>query len=69
MLTSAGVVTADNLGEGTPPEVLRNCAEFFMQHKQYDKAVHLLVEGKKVAEVGSVTHSPALSLSLTLPLS
>ena len=67
MLASVGVVTADNLGEGTPPEVLRNCAEFFMQHKQYDKAVHLLVEGKKVAEVGSLTHSHSPSLSHTLP--
>jgi intraflagellar transport protein 140 len=46
-------LAADELGEGTPPEVLANCAEFFMKHKQFDKAVHLLLEGKRYSEVCS----------------
>lgn len=33
---------ADDLNADSDPEVLANCAEFFMQHNQHDKAVHLL---------------------------
>lgn len=33
---------ADDLNADSDPEVLAKCAGFFMQHKQHDKAVHLL---------------------------
>merc|ERR1719482_1715674 len=33
---------ADDLSADSDPEILARCAEFFMQHKQHDKAVHLL---------------------------
>merc|ERR1719335_407190 len=33
---------ADDLSADSNPEVLARCAEFFMQHRQHDKAVHLL---------------------------
>jgi len=33
---------ADDLSSDSDPEVLAKCAEFFMQHSQHDKAVHLL---------------------------
>ena len=51
---------SDDLDENADPEVLRKCAEFFIDHEQFDKAVNLLVVAKKVC----------LSLSLlTLPIS
>jgi hypothetical protein len=31
--------------------MLAKCADFFMKHKQHDKAVHLLVEAKRFEEV------------------
>jgi len=33
---------ADDLSADSDPEILAKCAEFFMQHSQNDKAVHLL---------------------------
>merc|ERR1712232_1230524 len=33
---------ADDLSADSDPEILMKCAEFFMQHNQHDKAVHLL---------------------------
>lgn len=33
---------ADDLSADSDPEVLAKCAEFFMQHNQHEKAVHLL---------------------------
>merc|ERR1712232_908307 len=33
---------ADDLSADSDPEILGKCAEFFMQHNQHDKAVHLL---------------------------
>lgn len=33
---------ADDLNAESDPEILGKCAEFFMQHNQHDKAVHLL---------------------------
>lgn len=33
---------ADGLSADSDPEMLARCAEFFMQHRQHDKAVHLL---------------------------
>mmetsp|Transcript_42942 Transcript_42942/g.100869 ORF Transcript_42942/g.100869 Transcript_42942/m.100869 type:complete len:1420 (-) Transcript_42942:132-4391(-) len=33
---------ADDLNAESDPEILAKCAEFFMQHNQHDKAVHLL---------------------------
>eukprot|EP00002_Diphylleia_rotans_P014154 TRINITY_DN2751_c0_g1_i8.p1 TRINITY_DN2751_c0_g1~~TRINITY_DN2751_c0_g1_i8.p1 ORF type:complete len:1267 (-),score=275.99 TRINITY_DN2751_c0_g1_i8:1005-4805(-) len=32
---------ADELGEHTDPELVARVAEFFLQHNQYDKAIHL----------------------------
>lgn len=31
--------------------MLAKCADFFMKHKQHDKAVHLMVEAKRFSEV------------------
>merc|ERR1719162_2742993 len=33
---------ADDLSADSDPEILRKCGEFFMQHNQHEKAVHLL---------------------------
>lgn len=33
---------ADDLNADSDPEILGKCAEFFMEHSQHDKAVHLL---------------------------
>eukprot|EP00927_Polykrikos_kofoidii_P019571 TRINITY_DN19165_c2_g1_i1.p1 TRINITY_DN19165_c2_g1~~TRINITY_DN19165_c2_g1_i1.p1 ORF type:complete len:1451 (-),score=223.71 TRINITY_DN19165_c2_g1_i1:186-4538(-) len=33
---------ADDLSADSDPEILAKCAEFFMQHNQHEKAVHLL---------------------------
>lgn len=44
---------SDDLDEKTDPVLLNRCAEFFMEHGQYDKAVDLLVVG------GKVTTSPS----------
>merc|ERR1719198_1944938 len=33
---------ADDLNADSDPEILAKCAEFFMQHQQHEKAVHLL---------------------------
>jgi len=33
---------ADDLSADSDPEILAKCAEFFMQHQQHEKAVHLL---------------------------
>merc|ERR1719316_1301381 len=33
---------ADDLSADSDPEILARRAEFFMQHRQHDKAVHLL---------------------------
>ena len=41
-------VVAEDLDENTDPEMLNKCAAFFLEHEQYDKAVDLLVVGKKV---------------------
>jgi len=38
---------ADDLNADCDPEVLARCAEFFMQHEQHDKAVHLLSISKQ----------------------
>ena len=40
----------EDLGEGTPPEVLSRAGDFFMQHGQFDKAVGLLVAGGRTEE-------------------
>ena len=41
-------VIAEDLDENTDPEMLDKCSRFFLEHEQYDKAVELLVVGKKV---------------------
>eukprot|EP01029_Cantina_marsupialis_P023024 TRINITY_DN5683_c0_g1_i1.p1 TRINITY_DN5683_c0_g1~~TRINITY_DN5683_c0_g1_i1.p1 ORF type:complete len:1397 (+),score=419.46 TRINITY_DN5683_c0_g1_i1:393-4193(+) len=40
----------DELDENTPINTLTQCAQFFQQHRQYDKAVDLLVRSKKYHE-------------------
>ncbi len=35
---------AQDLGEKTPPQTLARCAEFLVQHKQFDKAIELYVK-------------------------
>ncbi len=37
-----------------------------MQHKQFDKAVHLLVEGKKISEVGSGAQGNVMAIGMVL---
>lgn len=41
-------VIAEDLDENTDPQMLDKCSRFFLEHEQYDKAVELLVVGKKV---------------------
>ncbi|XP_033108707.1 intraflagellar transport protein 140 homolog [Anneissia japonica] len=41
---------AEDLDEKTDPILLNRCADFFMEHGQYDKAVDLLVVAKKFGE-------------------
>ncbi|XP_033630790.1 intraflagellar transport protein 140 homolog [Asterias rubens] len=41
---------AEDLDERTDPVLLNRCAEFFMEHGQYDKAVDLMVVAKKYDE-------------------
>ena len=41
-------VIAEDLDENTDPEMLNKCSKFFLEHEQYDKAVELLVVGKRV---------------------
>mmetsp|Transcript_76222 Transcript_76222/g.166365 ORF Transcript_76222/g.166365 Transcript_76222/m.166365 type:complete len:843 (-) Transcript_76222:160-2688(-) len=38
---------SDDLNADSDPEVLAKCAEFFMEHQQHDKAVHLLSMSKQ----------------------
>jgi len=38
---------ADELSADSDPEILAKCAEFFMEHSQHDKAVHLLSISKQ----------------------
>ena len=40
-------VIAKDLGAATSPQTLARCAEFLVQHKQYDKAVELYIMAKK----------------------
>jgi len=66
---------ADDLGDGedADPEVLQQCAEFFMQHGQYDKAVSLLLAAQQHEEALTlcaehrVTITEEMAESLTLP--
>ncbi|KAK3281449.1 hypothetical protein CYMTET_10767 [Cymbomonas tetramitiformis] len=37
---------ADDLGDDTDPAILMRCADFFLEHGQFGKAVHLLVAAK-----------------------
>jgi intraflagellar transport protein 140 len=68
-------VIADDLGDGqdADPEVLQQCAEFFMQHGQYDKAVSLLLAAQQHEEALTlctehrVAITEEMAESLTLP--
>jgi len=41
---------ADDLGSETDPETLAKCAKFFLDHGQYEKAVHLYITAKRFNE-------------------
>lgn len=38
---------ADGLGADTPPALLAKCADFFLSHQQFDKAVHLFITAQQ----------------------
>ncbi|XP_077862626.1 intraflagellar transport protein 140 homolog [Saccoglossus kowalevskii] len=64
---------ADDLDDTTDPVLLNKCAEFFMEHGQYDKAVELLVVAKKYFDAlelcvqQSVTITEKLAEKMTIP--
>ncbi|XP_066914160.1 intraflagellar transport protein 140 homolog isoform X1 [Clytia hemisphaerica] len=64
---------SEDLDENADPEVLRKCAEFFIDHEQYDKAVNLLVVAKKFEEAldmcldHHITITEEMGEKLTLP--
>lgn len=39
---------SEDLDDTADPEILRKCADFFVNHNQIEKAVNLLVAAKKV---------------------
>ena len=41
-------VISESLTSNTDPEVLKRCAQFFLDNGQFDRAVDLLAIGKKV---------------------
>lgn len=43
-------VISESLTANTDPEVLKRCAQFFLDNGQFDRAVDLLAVGKKVSE-------------------
>lgn len=66
-------VIAEDLDENTDPEMLDKCSKFFLEHEQFDKAVELLVVGKKFSEAldlcmrHNVTITEELAEKMTLP--
>eukprot|EP00753_Platysulcus_tardus_P003573 PLAT12468.31.p1 GENE.PLAT12468.31~~PLAT12468.31.p1 ORF type:complete len:1453 (-),score=862.37 PLAT12468.31:92-4450(-) len=64
---------ADELGNDTSPEVLVRCAEFFMDHGQYEKAMHLFVlahryqDALNLAMDHKIKVSPEMAERMTLP--
>ena len=59
---------ATNLSGETSPAVLARCAEFFLQHEQYEQAVKLCVAARVAAARVSLSGSPLLCFTLTLTL-
>ena len=41
-------VIAEDLSEGSSPEIVRKVAEYFVQQEQFDKAVDILLRSNKV---------------------
>ena len=39
---------SEDLDERTDPDMLNKCAEFFIDHGQFDRAVNLLIVGARV---------------------
>ena len=39
---------SEDLDDRTDPEMLNKCAEFFIEHGQFDRAVNLLIVGHRV---------------------
>ena len=48
---------SEDLDENADPDVLKKCAEFFIDHEQFDKAVNLLVVAKKVSKIKAFFNS------------
>lgn len=46
---------ADDLDENTDPEILMQCADFFISHGQHERAVPILVSANKVRPVAQYT--------------
>ena len=40
---------SEDLDERTDPDMLNKCAEFFIDHGQFDRAVNLLIVAKRVS--------------------
>jgi intraflagellar transport protein 140 len=45
---------AEEMGPDTNPELLRRCADFFISKGQFDKAVSLLITGRRYAEAADM---------------
>eukprot|EP00058_Branchiostoma_floridae_P021724 XP_002607214.1 hypothetical protein BRAFLDRAFT_118626 [Branchiostoma floridae] len=64
---------AEDLDEKTDPVLLNKCADFFMEHGQFDKAVELLVVARKYVDAlelcmqHNVTITEPLAEKMTIP--
>ena len=63
-----GAIAAD-LDETTDPQLVQRAATFFIDHRQYDKAVNLLIVGKRFEEALKLIgeHHVHLTVSVQLP--
>eukprot|EP00795_Rhopilema_esculentum_P000551 gene551-10237_t len=64
---------SEDLDDRTDPEMLNKCAEFFIEHGQFDRAVNLLIVGHRFQEAlemcidNHVTVTEELAEKMTLP--
>jgi intraflagellar transport protein 140 len=64
---------SDELGDESSPETLARCADFFKEHGQYEKSVHLLLTGKQYDEALDVCMAQKIKITeemaerMTLP--
>lgn len=59
---------SEDLDERTDPVLLNRCAQFFMEHGQYNKAVDLLVVAGKVNQVENIYSSIHCSQNLCIDI-